>query len=138
MIFSFLGEVQSGIWNFYETIIFRCFKHYILTKTLKSKKFRMAQEKIEFSDLISISGSLGKFSPSGQFFALVYANKVKITSPHSKAYYLLFRSLSEKVKPWKISQFSQLWIKFNFLNGVQIQRWFWPGCHREIEYKFLN
>ena len=70
-----------------------------------NRKFRMAQEKIEFSDLISISGSLGKFSPSGQFFALVYANKVKITSPHSKAYYLLLRSLSEKVKPWKISRF---------------------------------
>ena len=36
----------------------------------------MAQEKIEFSDLISISGSQGQFSPSGHFFGLVYANKV--------------------------------------------------------------
>ena len=46
-------------------------------KTLNQKYFlRMAQEKIEFSDLISISGSQGQFSPSGHFFGLVYANKV--------------------------------------------------------------
>ena len=40
----------------------------------------MTKDRIEFTELISLSGSLAKYSPTGRLFGVGYTNKIVIRS----------------------------------------------------------
>ena len=64
-----------------------------------------SNDRIEFTELISLNGALAKFSPTGRMFAVAYTNKIVIRSADSL-----------EVSPRILEYFSRCYDSINLLN----------------------